>query len=249
MMSFVDLPVEIHLEIAKAIDPRLCSSPSSQHALDDDYASQVFKDRRLNVTLARLTLVCKRLRHLYTPFSTYRTLFIEANVDHWSGLGPREPSPSLTRVLEYPETGVYAKELLISYQSRSWYISSFDTFTRDNFDRFLANTPRLETVRCFHNAGHVAGNPGVVDFPIQLLESLSSLASLRFLYLDEFYMNSDFELSPSPSLPPLQQVRILRYSPPRGLCMLGYLLLSMPNIHTLYITGNQKWDDEEAIHL
>jgi hypothetical protein len=78
--SFVDLPDDIHLEIAQIIDPRICSLPSSVHADDPvytDYAYASHSPSRPNQTLTRLTRVCKRLQRIYAPLSTWRNLFIQ----------------------------------------------------------------------------------------------------------------------------------------------------------------------------
>jgi hypothetical protein len=201
--------------------------------------------------LARLSLVCKQLYRIYAPLSTWRHLFIEAKCPRSARHQKLELSPSLARVLKHPETGFYAKELVIQYKGfwKNGFVGAFENGTMVDFDRFLANTPRLETVRCINN--HTLGAHGLRNnctddarFPIQLLASLSSLASLRYLFLGEFDM--DFEISPS--LPPLHQVRILRYSPAYGPNIVGDLLrFSMPNIHSLYVTANRLkgFDDEE----
>jgi hypothetical protein len=114
-LSFVDLPEDIHLAIAKIIDPRLCSSPSSQHASDPDFTSEVYSHCQPDLALARLTLVYKRLHRIHAPFSTWRSLYIEVLTPLSAKLLGKEyePSPSLTRVLKHLETVIYARELLI----------------------------------------------------------------------------------------------------------------------------------------
>jgi hypothetical protein len=230
--SFVNLPDDIHFEIAKIIDPRICSDPSSYHAKDPDIivrgSESCLPDRR---TLTRLTLVCKRLHLVYAPCSTWRTLCIKVDSPHSARY---EPSPSLTRVLKYPKTGIYARELLIRY-SGFWNEGFIDAFARGSlvhFDRFLANTPRLETVRCFSDIYQDA------RLPRQFFASLSSLASLRYLYLGQLVM--DFNIYAS--LPCLHQVRILRYSSSplsRPDILRDLLRFFMPNIDTLYVTGRR----------
>jgi hypothetical protein len=235
--SFLDLPPEIHQRIAQNIDPRICSDPSSLHEYDPGTTVLAYKRSRPNQTLARLTLVCRRLLRIYAPFSTWRSLFIDVESPRSTQLLDEElePSPSLVRVLKYPETGFYARELLIRYKG-FWKKGFVDAFVIGNlvdFDRFLANTPRLETVRCIGSARDWSDHAWL---PVQFFASLSSVTSLRYLYLGEFDM--DFELSPS--FPPLHQVRILRYSPSSSRIILGELLqFCMPNIHTLHITVSQ----------
>jgi hypothetical protein len=239
-LSFVDLPEEIHLEIAKIIDLRLCSLPSSRHARDSDEPENIYTDSQPDLTLARLTLVCKRLHHVYAPFSTWRSLYIEVASNLWVEYRKKlEPSPSFARVLKYPETGIYARELLIRYRGLClWgagYTKLIDSVDND-LNRFLANTPQLETVRCINGSdSFVAGTARsrASWLPVQVLASLSLLPSLRYLYLGEFYMDFD-----SPTLlPALHQVRILRYFYSIGPVSLGdHLLSSMPNIHTLHVT-------------
>jgi hypothetical protein len=238
-LSFVDLPEDIHFAIAKIIDPRLCSSPSSQHASDPDFTSEVYSHCQPDLALARLTLVCKRLQRIYAPFSTRRSLYIEVKtLRSAQRLGRKYvPSPSLTRVLKYPETGIYARELLIrcvtlKKGSRCHDDNGFgDELTYGNlvgFDQFLANTPQLDTVRCIdtRHDGYC------VRLPYQFFASLSSLASLRYLYL-----GGQFCYFESLKVPPLHQVRILRYYP-GPYCAAFFkdiLRFSMPNIHTLYV--------------
>jgi hypothetical protein len=185
---------------------------------------------------------------MYAPFSTWRSLFIEAMSPRSAQLlcEEYEPSPSLTRVLKYPETGFYARELLIPYGD-FWKADSVDDCafvqgTLAGFDRFLANTPRLETIRCI-------GPGNEVDFiydskcrvkrfklPVAFFASISSLASLRYLYLGGI---DDLDVI-SREFPSLNQIRILRYSPTAGCTMLGELLSfsGMWDIHTLYVTGD-----------
>jgi hypothetical protein len=232
--SFLDLPEEILLELAKIIDPRICSNPSSRHVREPDYPDEAYYHCQPDLTLSRLTLVCKRLHRIYAPFSTWRSLYIGA-MDLRSAqiVGQQlEPSPSLKRVLKYSETGIYAREVVIEY--KGFYTEGFvEAFARGNlvdFDRFLANTPRLDTVRCIN--GHVT-HKYFVRLPIQFFTSLSSLASLRYLQLGEFDMGS---LS---SIPPLHQVRIFRYTSGLKPAIFRNLLrFSVPNIDTLYIDDN-----------
>jgi hypothetical protein len=239
-LSFVDLPDDIHVEIARIIDPTICSDPSSHHGCDSDLTNQAYWNSQPNQTLTRLTLVCKRLRQLYGPFSSWRSLHIEAKSPRSAELIDEkfELSPSLERVLKYPETGVYARQLFIQFRG-SWKEGFADAFGHGNlvdFDRFLANTPRLDTVRCLAFGVNRRDN---VHFPIPLLTSLSRLASLRYLFLGEF----DMDYQVPPSLPLLPQVRILRYSPSYGPTILKDLLCSsMPNIETLYITTSRLYE-------
>jgi hypothetical protein len=143
-------------------------------------------------------------------------------------------------VLKYPETGIHARELLVRYRSlsREGFIDAFEAASgklANDFNRFLANTPCLEAVRCIGNQESGKLKKRIITWlPIQFFASLSSLASLRYLYLGDFEMN--FKESTT-SLPPLHQVRILRYSQSTGPMILGDLLrYCMPNIHTLYVT-------------
>jgi hypothetical protein len=239
---FVDLPAEIHKEIAKTIDPRLGSDPSSQHNSDPIAPSQAYYHSGPDRTLARLTRVCKRLQRVYGPFSTWRTLYIEAN-DHLSSKPNFKLPPSVTRVLDYPETGIHARQLLIRYKGydKKGLDEAFGLDSWNNFNKFLAKTPRLDTVRCI---GTSANEDGSVRLPYEFFKSLSSLASLRYIYLGEF----DIRKKDFPAFPPLDQVRILRYSPTQmRLSILGQLLRSsMPNIHTLYITGGLSGPDPEG---
>jgi hypothetical protein len=253
---FLELPDEIHLEIARIIDPRLCSSPSSQHARDPEYSIRVYWQSRPDRTLARLARVCKRLQCIYAPYSTWRSVYIEAtNRQLARKLGESyHASPSLTRVLKYPETGVYARELLIQYKSSKLEeeglpdVNEGFTMARGNLanlDRFLAKTPQLETVRCISSDDDADHG---VRLPIEFFVSLSKLASLRYLYLGEF----DMKFKVSPSFPHLPQVRILRYSPSDGEIVLGDLFrFSMPNIHTLYVTAHRldytSFEDVDSI--
>jgi hypothetical protein len=229
-LSFVYLPEDIHFEIAKAIDPMLCSDPSSFHALDSEHIDlpELYRNNvRPNRTLATLTRVCKQLRLIYAPFSTWRSLYIEAK-----DLPKLSPSPSLTRVLKYPDTGIYVKQLFIHYRGLSKE-GLFDALTRGSLvdlTRFLANTPRLDTVRC------MCDYDTDVRLPIDFFASLSPLASLRYIFLGIFDMDSEI----SPSFPSLHQVRILRCSRPSGPFVFGDLLrFSMPNIHTLYAAASR----------
>jgi hypothetical protein len=259
----VELPDDIHFEIAKIFDPRLCSSPSSQHADDPDITPLACRQCRPNRTLINLTLVCKRLCRIYAPYSTWRSVYIEANSPKLAQrLGEKyEPSPSITRVLNYPETGVYARELLIQYNGFKMWRFNMNNFDKNGFtmargnlanlDRFLANTPQLETVRCISSdeeeLNHTYYEDERIDvrLPVEFFVSLSKVASLRYLYLGEFNMDScAYYPSSLPAL--LPQVRILRYSPSTGRTVLANLLyFLMPNIHTLYITGSRYLRDKE----
>jgi hypothetical protein len=185
-LNFVDLPDDIHVEIARIIDPKLCMNYSSFPRADPILSDEVYKDIQPSETLARLTLVCKRLRHIYAPLSTWRNLFIEADSPHSSQLlgDQSEPSPSLTRVLKHPETGSHARELLIRFGEYQGWSEGF----YDALDRFLSNTPRLETVR------FIGPSSGGAGFPIQFLPLLSSLASLRY-----GIRGSSFISAPAPS--------------------------------------------------
>jgi hypothetical protein len=240
---FLDLPDEIHVEIARIIDPRICSDPSSQHASDPISTSYVYWTRKPSQTLTRLTLVCKRLHHLYAPFSTWRTLYIEVDTPRWAQLRGEQygPSPSVARVLDYPETGMYARELLIRYKGydKKGLDDAFAFGNLYDFDEFLAKTPRLDTVRC---VGTSKNSNGLLRLPSKVFTSLSSLASLRYIYLGEF----DIRKKDFPTFPPMHQVRILRYSPtPIRASILGDLLrFSMPNIHTIYVTVCQFYPEE-----
>jgi hypothetical protein len=263
---FLDLPDDIHIEIARIIDPRICSDPSRFHAddLEDTPTSNHIANHwQPNQTLARLTLVCKRLHRLYAPFSTWRILYIEStsplSAPHFHE--KLEPSPSLTRVLDYPQTGIYARALLIrfrGFKTRYFVDTAKYAFTQGimaDFDRFLANTPRLETVRCIGCHGgrkkvEISGVPriligyyyGDISLPYQFFASLSSLASLRYLYLDGFII----ELADSPSFltsfPPLHQIRILLYTVSERPAIFRDFLRSMPNIHTLHINTNYVFE-------
>jgi hypothetical protein len=248
-LSFVDLPVDIHLEIAQAIDHRIGFNPSSRHASDPEFMSESLGDNRPDQTLVGLSLVCKRLHRIYAPFSTWRTLLIEVNSPRTAQL---EPSPSLSRLLVHPETGLYARELVIHWHyiepgCQNRHRCLVDVFAHGNlvhFSRFLANTPRLETVRCTRGDGR-RSRQGYYNasLPIEFFASLSSLPSLRYLYLEDFIM--DFEISPS--FPPLHQVRILRYSLSSGPTILGDLLrFSMPRVHTLYVSRSQLKDFKDV---
>jgi hypothetical protein len=230
---FLDLPDEILLEIARIVDPTICFDPSRFHALDSEFTFELFPAIRPDQTLARLTLVCKRFHRIYAPVSTWSSLYIRANDPRSAkSLGEKlETSPSVTRVLDYPETGIYARELLIDYEG--YYKDGFEDAltcgTLVDFDRFLANTPRLETVRCI---GRLPIDADRACLPIKFFASLSSLASLRYLSLAKFDMH--FEVPPS--FPCLHQVRILRFSPSRQTTIYGDLLrFAMPNIHTLHV--------------
>jgi hypothetical protein len=141
-------------------------------------------------------------------------------------------------VLQYPETGIYARELFFLYKG-SLATGFMDALKRGNlvdFNLFLANTPRLETIR-FQST--FRGDRSDVLLPIEFFKSLSSLASLRYLHLGEFDMHFDPDVPHS--FPRLHQVRILRYtsSSSGATYILGdYLLPSMPNIHALHITNS-----------
>jgi hypothetical protein len=226
MSRFLNLPDDIHFEIAQIIasDPSFFSNPSRHFKLPP----KLFTDclSRPNQTLITLTLVCKRLQCIYAPFSTWRNLYIEVRTPRSAGfLGKEyELSPSLIRMLKYPETGKYARELLIRYESlrlnshsdlsnlADWKFGFVNEFTRGNlvgFDRFLANTPRLESVCCITNDVYTwSAARGIIRpaVPVQFVTSLSSLASLRHLYLGCFDL---------PLFPPLHQVRIRYRDPPR----------------------------------
>jgi hypothetical protein len=245
--SFVNLPEDIHFKIAKIIDTNILSNPSSFHAEDTDL-SQIYKgskphtlvklvrqNSQPDLTLARLALVCKRLQRIYAPYSTWKCLSIEAKSPSSArSLGEKfELSPCLTRVLKYPETGIYARSLYIEGKRshKECFVKSFAHGNLANFDLFLANTPRLETIRCILEGDEASGYDP--HLPIEFFKSLSSLASLRYLYLGQFVM--DYKLStPFPSL---HQVRILRFTPSPfpETNILCDLLRSMPNIHTLYV--------------
>jgi hypothetical protein len=238
--SFVNLPDDIYLEIAKIIDLRLCSNPSSRHARDPEITDYTYRHSRPSRTLARLTLVCKQLHRIYAPFSTWRSLHIEAKSHRSERL---EPSTSLARLLKYPEIGFHARELVIRYRGSHMkgFIHAFARGNLVDFDRFLVNTPRLETVRLIDEPGMPDETKGFVHFPIQFFTLLSSLASLRYLHLSRFIMGSEVSLS---SIPPLHQVRIFRYSLGSEPATFGDLLrFSMPSIQALYI--NDYADDEE----
>jgi hypothetical protein len=247
MSRFLNLPDDIHFEIAQIIasDPSFFSNPSRHFKLPP----KLFTDclSRPNQTLITLTLVCKLLQCIYAPFSTWRNLYIEVRTPRSAGfLGEEyELSPSLIRVLKYPETGKYAKELLIRYESLTlnshsdlsdladWKFGFVNEFTRGNlvgFNRFLANTPRLETVCCIPNdvcTWSEATGEILPAVPIQFFASLSSLASLQYLYLGPFHL-------PSKSLlPPLHQVRI-RYPPGRK-PFSGFIMNLKKSEYPLYI--------------
>jgi hypothetical protein len=174
------------------------------------------------------------------PFSTWRTLHIRATSPRTAELlGEKfEPSPSLTRVLKYPETGFYAKELLLEFRGSESSLDGFaDAFEHGNlvqFRQFLTHTPQLETIRC---CGRTTDWNKIARFPMQLLASLSSLASLRSLLLGRRF---DMDFGVSPSFPPLHQVRNLQYYHPSGPTYGKPLFLSMPNLHTLYLEGEDN---------
>jgi hypothetical protein len=234
--SFVDLPEDIHFEIAKIIDPRLCSSPSSQHASDPDFIDKIYSHCKPDLALARLTLVCKRLHHIYAPLSTWRSLCIKVMPFGVAKLGKMyEPSPSLTRVLEHPETGIHARELLIGYTCTP---SDWDGFMHCGnlvgLGQLLANTPLLDTVRCIYWGGNTGRSRYCnVCLPYEFFESLSSLTYLRYLSLDQFYLEffTGMFAFKFPSL------RILRFSPASSSTSFfkDILRFSIPNIHTLYV--------------
>jgi hypothetical protein len=208
----VELCDDIHIEIAQIIAPEILLSPSSFHDHDPDFTPDAFTHRycRPNETLTTLTRLCKRLYYIYAPYSTWRSLYIEVKTPRSAQLLGKEyePSPSLTRVLKCPETGIYARELLIRYVSSSWdagmtrdFVHEFTDGNMLDFNRFLANTPRLETVRCINSASN---RP---PLPITFVRLLSSLASLRYLFWNNFtvdHMDSPWSLL-------LPQVRILKY--------------------------------------
>jgi hypothetical protein len=253
-INFVDLPYDIHCEIARIVDPRIGSDPSSFHADDPVLTPMAYSHCQPSQTLARLTLVCKRLYHIYAPFSTWRSLYIED--DNTARLCGRKlgPSPSLTRVLKYPDTGYYARELLIRFTKHSCSEPFVDAFEHGNMvdiNLFLAKTPRLETVRCiggrFDHDGDIEELVDRPHLPTRFFASLSPLASLRYLYLGNLDMT--FQVSPPP---PLHQVRILRYTPTPGPCILGDLLrFSTPSVHTLYVTDDiraeYQFDEIECV--
>jgi hypothetical protein len=140
------------------------------------------------------------------------------------------PSPSFTLVLKYPDIGIYVKELFIHYRgvSKEGFVDALTRGSLVDLTRFLANTPQLDTVRC------ICDYDEDVRLPIDFFASLSPLASLRYIFLGTFDMDSEI----SPSFPSLHQVRILRCSRPSGPFVFGDLLrFSMPNIHTLYAAG------------
>jgi hypothetical protein len=102
-LSFLDLPVDVHAEIAQTIDPRIGSNPSIYHVSDPDNPSSAYRTSQPDLTLSRLT-VCRRLYRIYAPFSTWRNLCIESK-------SSREASPtrSLSRYLDCPEKGIHAR--------------------------------------------------------------------------------------------------------------------------------------------
>jgi hypothetical protein len=235
-MSFVDLPLDIHVEIARILDPRLCSNRHSFHSRDEDtFCLYVNGSLQPNRTLARLTLVCKRLLRIYAPFSTWRYLTIKAKSPaQLRGENLDSSAPSLARVLKDRQTGVHARELFIGYhgQMNMGFINAFEHGNLVDLDRFLANTPRLDTIR-FMGTTSMSMHEEVIRLPVEFFKSLSSLKSLRYLNMGEFVMPHGVSLS---SVTPLPQVQVFRYSPSLQPATFGDILrFAVPNTRILYV--------------
>jgi hypothetical protein len=197
-VDFVGLPSVIHYSIAQVLDPTIVTG-------------KVSRTGRPDRTLLRLSRVCRRLYHEYSPFSTWKYIFLEArSIRSTRHLGQPAAttslSPVLKRILDNPDLGNYARELWVQYDGfwKNGFVDAFfESFNfKTEFDRFLACTPRLRSVYC------VAESSVDVEIPLQLLRSLSSLSELDSLYFRGLDI-SGLRTAMVP-VPPFHQVRSLR---------------------------------------
>jgi hypothetical protein len=227
-LDFVNLPTEIHYLIAQVFDPTILTGNVSSTGRPDQ-------------TLARLSLVCRRLYREYAPFSTWKYVYLNGKSDYWrarvegvaAAMSTLSLSPALERILDNPSHGIHARELFIEYAGQ-WnrtesfsddplHESSYELKTQ--FTSLVALTPHVRAVRC---AKLTCWDVAISD---TLIASLTRLPELHTVSLRCF----DLQIPSPMPLPPLHQVRSLKLATCAELWGLSKYLTSMSRLQELVI--------------